>query len=537
MRVLDSEEMRRFDAWAIEHVGLPSEVLMENAAVAIADALGQCFEAAVDIGILCGPGNNGGDGLALLRQLEARGYRATAWLAAAEEGSSQDLLRQLAICRRLGLPAKVAESTADPAAVVAGHGLVDVWVDALFGTGLSRPLSGSYSRWVDWLNAQSSPVLSIDLPSGLDASKAVAVGPHVVAEVTVALGALKIPLVLAPAADFCGRVIVGDLGVRYRDIDPHRETTHLLVEEEVSSWLRPRSRTSHKGDYGRVLVIAGSSGMAGAAVLAARGALRSGAGLVTLAVPPEIRVACAAGSLESMLLPLRESVGPPGLASGRLVAADLGELLEAAEARDAVVLGPGLGRESATVDLVRRLVAETKTPMVIDADALFAFAEEPDLLAQAAGPRVLTPHAGELARLLGVDSASIEADRPAAVRELAERSSCASVLKGHRTLVVGPEGDLWINSTGNPGMASGGTGDVLSGVIGCLLGQDYEATAAAQIGVYLHGLAGDHAAQRLGESGLLANDLAECLPAARRSVEAPRHGPQPKRPAGFGGRP
>jgi hydroxyethylthiazole kinase-like uncharacterized protein yjeF len=508
MRVLTAEQMRSVDRAAIEEIGIPSLVLMENAAIGVADALAEVYPDASSAAIFCGPGNNGGDGLALARQLAARGYEVEVFLLGASREPAGDFGAQLGICRRLGLPLhEVADEEALGRALAAAREL-DLTVDALFGTGLGRPLAGLYAAAAQGINGLGRPCVAVDLPSGLAGGSSEPLGPHVVAALTVTFAAPKVAHVLPPAAEAVGELVVADLGFPRRLIDAAPGDLHLLTSEELAPLLPERRPDSHKGSYGHLLLVAGSTGKAGAAVLAARAAVRAGAGLVTVAVPEPVVAIVNGGSIESMTLPL------PAGASGQAAAAAVEVVLAAAAGRTVLALGPGLGQDAETAAAIRRIVLETALPAVVDADGLNAFAGRLGELAGRAAPAVLTPHPGELGRLLGISTAEVQADRPAAARRAAAESGAIVVLKGHRTLVADPTGGLYINPTGNPGMATGGTGDVLTGVLGGLAAQRLQPIVAAQLGVYLHGLAGDLALERLGGRGLAAGDLIEALPAA-----------------------
>ncbi len=506
MRILTADEMRRFDRWAIETVGIPSLVLMENAALGVADAVGERYPGVREVGVLCGPGNNGADGLAVARLLDARGYHCRVLLGAPPDRYGGDAGAQLEICRRLG----IAIATGDPEAALPP---VDLWIDALFGTGLDRPLEGSFAAWVGRLADQPAPVVAVDIPSGLDASRAEVIGPRVIADLTVTFAAPKVAHILAPAADAVGVLVVADLGVAYRDLEGSPPPLHLLRVEELSGWLLPRPADAHKGRFGHLLVVAGSRGMSGAAMLATRGALRSGAGLVTLAVPESIRAEVANAVPEAM------TVGLADAGSGRFAPGHLERLTEVAAGKAALAVGPGLGRADDTGALVRELVAAWPGPLVLDADALAAFAGQSERLAGRSSLAVLTPHAGELARLSGgITAAQVTADRLEAVRAAARSSGSVTVLKGQSSLIAAPDGEVWINPTGNPGLATGGSGDVLCGLTGGLLAQGYEPDAAAAIGVFWHGLAADLLAAERGPLGWIAGDLAELLPEAYRHL-------------------
>jgi NAD(P)H-hydrate epimerase len=508
MRVLDAEQMRGVDRAAIEGLGVPSLVLMENAAIGVADAIGERFPEARRVAIFCGPGNNGGDGMAVARHLAGRGYECRMFAVGPSPAASSDAALQRDIVARLGLEVSGIESEAEVAAALAQVRDCDLVVDALFGTGLSRPLAQPYAALVDGLSRLGVSRLAVDLPSGLDASRAETIGPHFIADLTVTFAAPKIALVLAPASEAAGELVVTDLGVPADLVEESGARLHLLVAEELAGYLTPRPRDSHKGDFGHLLIVAGSPGKAGAAILAARAAVRSGAGLVTAAVPREILPTVALGSVESMTVGLPDA-GPSGLDRDATAA-----VFAAAAGKTAAALGPGMGSEPGTREAIVEMVLGLEAPLVLDADGLNAFAGSIDRLRRREAPTLLTPHPGEMGRLLGSTSEDVNRDRIGAARRAAVASGAIVILKGHQTLVAEPGGEVWINPTGNPGMASGGSGDVLTGLLGGLLAQGFEPLAAAQLGVFVHGLAGDRAAAEIGERGLRAGDLVAALPGA-----------------------
>ncbi len=517
MRILTAEEMQAVDRRAIEEIGIPSLVLMENASIGVADAIAESFAGARTVAILCGPGNNGGDGLALARLLDARGYRLHVLLVIRSSPPRGDAAVQLEILRRSGIAVETVGSGADLAPVVATCGRCDLVVDALFGTGLTRPLAGHFGELVERLRGLAVPVLAVDLPSGLDGSRAEPPGPHLEAEMTVTFAAPKVAHVFSPAADAAGRLVVTDLGIPPWLVDEAPGDLHLLVGRELAACLAPRAQQAHKGDFGHALLVGGSPGKAGAVILAARAAVRGGAGLVTAAVPEPLLDVVDGGSLESMTLALATGAG------GALGAGAAEAVLAAAEGKAAAALGPGLGTAAETSAEVRRLARELALPVVLDADALNAFAGRLSELSGREEETVLTPHPGEMARLLGVTTGEVQADRVAAARRAAAESGAVVVLKGHRTLIADPGSRLpasggtcavWVNPTGNPGMASGGSGDVLTGLVAALLAQGYSALVAGQLGAYLHGLAGDLATETIAPEALRASDQIEHLGAA-----------------------
>lgn len=519
MRILTPQAMAKVDQAAVDQLGIPSMVLMENAALGLAEAVAVSFPGAGAVAIFCGPGNNGGDGLALARHLAVRGYRVAAFLAFGSKGTRGDAATQLEICRKMGPELlRLVELDPDepPEAALRAARDADLVVDALFGTGLGRPLEGWFAGLVRDLDALPVRKLAVDLPSGLSGGRTEPFGPHLRADVTVTFAAPKPAQVFPPAADAVGELVVADLGIPQtlidRDWGEEGGPLHLLLPEEAAALLIPRRPDTHKGHYGHLLVVAGATGKAGAAILTARSAVRSGAGLVTAAVPESIVQTVDGGSVESMSLAL------PAGEDGVLAAGAAAAILEAADGKDALALGPGLGQGDPVAGEIRRAVLECALPLVLDADGVNAFAGRPEELAGRSAATVLTPHPGELARLLGTETGEVVADRLGAVRRAARTTGAVVVLKGHLTLVATPDGAAWVNTTGNPGMASGGTGDVLTGMAGSLLAQGYEPLEAALLAVHLHGLAGDLAAAERGEASLAAGDLIDTLPAAFRTL-------------------
>lgn len=507
MKVLTAAQMAALDRQAIEVLGIPGPVLMENAAIGAVDALGSHFPAAQEVTLVAGPGNNGGDGLAMARHLNGRGYCCRTFLALRAGPPAGDAALQLEILERAGIRVERLGPDDSLAPLAAACQQADVVVDALFGTGLRRPLSGHYAAIIELLGASGVPVLAVDVPSGLDATRAEPIGPHLQAELTVTFALPKRAHVLAPACDAMGVLAVVDLGLPAGLLESAEAGLELLEADELAALLAPRPGDAHKGACGHVLLVAGAAGTSGAAVLAARGAVRGGAGLVSVATPESVRDAVDRGSLESMTLGLATEVEAQ---SGEL---GLGEqavrtLLAAAAGKAAAGIGPGLGQQSSTAASIRRLAAGLTLPLVLDADALNAHAGQLEALALRRAPTVLTPHAGEMARLLGMENAAaVQDDRLAAVQRAAARSRAVVVLKGRHSLIAAPDAPVAVCPTGNAGMATGGSGDVLTGLLTALLGQGLAARDAACLAVYVHGLAGDLAAEACGVRALIASDL------------------------------
>ena len=510
--VFTAAEMRALDARAITELGIPGPTLMEHAGAGAAELIARAFAPirAKRVVVLCGKGNNGGDGFVVARRLRARGAHVRTVLLARRDEVGGDA--RVALGRLRG---RVEEITAEAAldALARDLGRAHVVVDALLGTGLTGPARGLVARAIELINAAGRPVVSLDLPSGLGSDDGALLGPTVRAGLTATFAGSKRSLVLYPGATCAGRVVVIDIGIP-RDEVARGITTFLLEESDARAHFPRRTADAHKGSYGHLLVVAGSLGKTGAAVLAARAALRSGVGLSTIATPRSQQPIVATMSWEPMTEPLGETCGH----SIALEAA--GRILELSARTDAMALGPGLSLDPETQALVRKLVAEVTHPMVVDADALSALAGHLDVLDRAAGPRVLTPHPGEMARMLGATVAEVQADRIETARTFATGHRVYLALKGAGTVVAGPDGRVFVNPTGNPGMATGGSGDALTGMTGAFLARRLDPLAALTSACYLHGLAGDLAAAERGEEGLIAGDIVEAIAAAMKRPEA-----------------
>jgi len=502
MRVLNAAQMRDADARAINDIGIASLVLMENAGRQAVAAMEAMYDDLSErhVAVLCGRGNNGGDGFVVARTLAQRGVGVSVFLIGRVADVRGDARINLEILGRLGLTVlEIADSQAWELHFAEFSDCTLV-VDAIFGTGLNAPVTGLIESVITDVNASGIPIVAIDLPSGLSADSHEPIGPSIEAALTVTLAAPKLSLVLPPAESRAGDIVIADIGIPNEVIDAvDGPRVELLTRASMRDLITPRSADSHKGDYGRVLVVAGSKGKTGAAHLAAMGALRSGAGLVTVATPKSCLDVVAGLAPEYMTEPIDEAIN--GLDLDNVDA-----LLDIA--RDVVAIGPGLGQAEGTREFIRQFVDRATMPLVVDADGLNAFAGDPDRLAGREGRDVIiTPHPGEMARLLGMSTDEVQASRLEIARNFAVAHRVYVVLKGYRTLIATPDERVFINPTGNPGMATGGTGDVLTGMIAGWLGQLLDAEAACKLAVYLHGLAGDLAESDLGEVAMTAGDL------------------------------
>jgi NAD(P)H-hydrate epimerase len=508
--LVDARTMRALDRHTIETLGVPGELLMEGAGRAVAErvlAEWSARGARMDrVLVACGAGNNGGDGFVVARLLHAEAVPLRVVLVGDRRRLRGDAAANAARLEKAGVAIETGPLR------TAGCGIA---VDALFGTGLDRKIAGAAAAAIRRLRAARPAlrVVSIDLPSGLDADTGQPLGLAVQADVTVTIGVPKRGLALEPGRSLAGRVEIARIGIA--DAAPGAAPdAELWTAIAASRALPDRPVGGHKGSFGHVLVVAGSRGKVGAAALAAAGAARIGAGLVT--------IACPAGANEILQVKCSESMTAPvaDTADGGIAAAALETLLGLARERDVVAFGPGLGREADTQKLVREFAARCPRPLVLDADGLFPFAGSKLALKRREAPIIVTPHPGEAARLLGVSAAEINRDRVGAARRLATEAGAVVVLKGAATVIAAPDGRTALNPTGGPVLGSGGTGDVLCGVLAGLLGQGMAPFEAATLGAWLHGRAGERVAARRGRSGVVAGEIAEELPETCEALRA-----------------
>lgn len=529
MRLVTAGEMREIDRLAMEEYGIPGLLLMENAGRAVCQAVQDMLGRLKDrvVLVLAGRGNNGGDGFVAARHLLNAGARVRLMLAAEPDKVTGDARVNLDIWRRLGQKIYYLHDRNGLQVLQLGLMQADAVVDALYGTGFRGAIRDRVAKAVETVNESTSPVVAVDIPSGVEADTGRVYGPAVRATRTVTFGLPKLGLVLEPGASYAGEVIVADISLPRVLLEGGRR--FLLTRELVTSWLPPRAPEAHKGNFGHVLVVGGSRGMVGAACMAAMAALRVGAGLVTLAVPRSLQDVAASKITEAMTL------GLPEVQEGHLGRTARDEIIHFLKRPGTVLaLGPGLATHPETTALVCELVAEAEAPCVVDADGLNALAAamhaaagresaaaDSGVVSLPVRPRgrlVLTPHPGEMARLLGVSSKEVQDDRLGTAERAAAGWNCTVVLKGARTVVAAPDGTTYVNVTGNPGMATGGSGDVLTGAVAGLLAQGLEPARAAAAAVYLHGRAGDLAAEAKGQMGLVASDILEWLPEAARET-------------------
>lgn len=513
MRVVTASQMREIDRRTIEEFGVPSLDLMERAGGGTAQVIAQSpLEGDGGIVFLCGKGNNGGDGFVAARYLREWGADVTCWVIGERDELTRDTLRNLVAAEEAGVAVRAFRTNESEDALTADLESAQVAVDALLGTGSRGKLRNPVRRLSRILNASAAKVYALDVPTGANADSGSVDGDCVRCRMTITFGFPKRGLYALPARDLCGDITVIDLGYPEESVDV---STGVLLWDEMRHLMPRRDPRGHKGTFGRVAVFAGSPTMNGAACLAADAALRSGAGLVRLGVPESVWPLVATKLSEVMVSPIPESSG------GVFGPESIDAALEIAEASDSVLVGPGMTDAESVRAFVRDFLSRVDTPLVLDADALNALAVDDaaplDRLAE--GPTILTPHPGELARLLKRDIRDLLSDSVAAAQEAAERFGCDIVFKGSPTVVASPDGTTDICSLGNDGMATAGSGDVLAGLLVGLFAQGYEAPDAARVGTMVHSRAGDICRGELGRRGMIAGDMLRCLPYAWRELE------------------
>ncbi len=520
MKLVSMEQMRLLDRRMIEDYDTPGEVLMEWAGLGVADVLQHMTEIVgfnnPFIRLIAGRGNNGGDAFAAARQLKEWGYGAEVWLAGLTSDIHGDALTHLSRARAAGVSLRELPSRQDWDHAAADLSTADILVDGILGTGLAGPARGAAVGAIQYINsrARDGLVLAIDIPSGLNADTGLADGEAVFADVTVTMGLPKLGFVEPCALEYVGCIEVVDLGMPEELIaevvpDHDKELIHL---SDLRGLFPRRPRASHKGDYGHVLMMGGARGYSGAITMAARAAGRSGAGLVTVVVPASIAPIVAIGAPEAMVMPAPETE------IGSLSSEAWNAWSSQMDRFSAILLGPGLTRHEQSLALVRSVIRDCRTPLVLDADALSVIEGQPHWIEKASCPVVITPHPGEMAKLFVQRIDHVQKDRIGMALAAAKYTRATVVLKGAGTVVAAEGQPACINLTGNPGMATAGSGDVLAGILAGLLGQGIKPFDAARAAVYLHGRAGDLASWRRSQAGMLAGDLIDELPYAFRDV-------------------
>jgi hydroxyethylthiazole kinase-like uncharacterized protein yjeF len=516
MKLVTVSQMQDLDRKTIQECGIPGIVLMENAGKGAAELMVSSFPEvrAGWVAILAGQGNNGGDGFVIARHLTNWGIHTKVYLFSSIDDVQGDALTNLQIWLNMGgelieIPykgnfTKIKKELANASLIV----------DAIFGTGLNSEVKGVVKDVISFINSLPTPVAAVDIPSGLDATQGRVLGAAIRADLTTTFGLAKIGQVVEPGIQYVGRLAVVDIGIPRTLIEESGIKAHLIDPEELNlRLLDPRPPQAHKGDYGHLFVLAGSPGKTGAAAMICHGALRTGAGLVTLGISASLNPILETKLTEAMTEPL------PDAATGYLSSDASGRILQLLEGKTAFALGPGISTQPQVQELLLELIPEVTVPLIIDADGITALASRLEIMKRCKSSIILTPHPGEMARLVGTTTQKVQDDRIGVAKAFAATYGCIVVLKGNRTVIATPDEKVYINPTGNPGMASGGVGDILTGMIGGLIAQGLSPLEAAIWGVYLHGLAGDIAERDLGEISLIAGDIIDYLPRAFKEVK------------------
>jgi len=513
-QVATAQEMREIDQKTIEEFSIPGERLMEAAGKGAFEFIMKLWPECRSAVVFCGKGNNGGDGLVIARYLLQKRRKVLVLLLAKKQELKGDARRNL--LRFLQIRGKVLEIENQEQL---NHTPIppdtDLIVDAIFGTGLEKEVSGLPAKAIELINnfrqSGKCKVLAVDIPSGINATNGKVMGTAVRADATATFGLAKLGHYCFPGAAHTGRLKVIDIG--FPPSLTAQIKTKAMNAEEASAMLKPRRPDAHKGNNGHTLIFAGSPGKTGAAVMAGESALRAGAGLVTLGVPASLHDIFEIKTLEVMTEPV------PDKKTRSFGQSSISQALKLMQGKKAIAIGPGIGTRKGVTEFCRKIVLAAKTPVVIDADGLNALAGQIQVLKKVRAPLILTPHPGEMARLCGLDISEIQGDRVAVAKKYAREWKVIIVLKGAATVVASPSGEAFINLSGNPAMASAGMGDILTGIIAGLLSQSYEPFKAAALGAFIHGKAGDLAAEEMGGVGIIASDLLKKIPAVQRLLQ------------------
>lgn len=509
MKVATGRQMAELDRITVEQYGISTLVLMENAGRSCAERILRILQEKVgapeeaSVAIVCGRGNNGGDGMVIARHLQNRGVYLEVFLLSEVENLSRDARTQYEILRRMDVETRIIRDQDGVVDLRSYLEEVHLCVDAILGTGLSSPLQGIVRDVVETINLSMATVFAVDIPSGIDATSGRILGEAIRADYTGTFGLLKLGQVLLPGSIHCGETDIYDIGIPSKAVFEAEIKTEALEERVVKSMLSIRPPDFHKGDAGRVYVVGGSPGMTGAPCLAGQAAMRMGAGLITVVVPASLHRVVEAKLMEVM------SAGVEDGGTGSFRKECVPEVLEKISRADFVVLGPGLGAYPGAAEFIAEIVPRIKVPFLIDADGLNALAGQVEILRRAVAPCIVTPHPGEMARLTRESIEAIEASRIGSAQHFAEEENVTVILKGARTIIATPKGDVFINTTGNPYMASGGMGDALSGMVAALASQGLSPTDAACSGVFLHGMSADILVRRHPMSTVSATDVIE----------------------------
>lgn len=508
MYLVTASEMQEMDRRTIESFGIPGRVLMEIAGRGATRILLNNFHDLdrKKVGIIAGRGNNGGDGFVIARYLAQKGIPVTVYLLALKKTVKGDAAANLELLSPLKVPVVEMPDKQSFEKRQTDLRHQQIWVDAILGTGLKSDVKGYFKEVIAFINRSNKPVLAVDIPSGLNSDTGQPCGACVRAHFTATFAFAKTGHLLFPGADYTGNLEIIDIGIPPHIAGDVGCSQYLLTPKMLRNAFMPRPPDAHKGRTGHLLVVAGSPGKTGAATMTAVSAMRAGAGLVTLGIPASLNIALEAQVVEAMTCPLPETE------NGVLGNSALNLIMDQAAGKQCIALGPGLGTAAETGQLVRQILLQSPAPVVIDADGLNCIAGHTRILKDLSAPAVLTPHPGEMARLVNSTPLDVQKDRINCARDFATKFNVHVVLKGARTVIAHPDGNVFVNPTGNSGMASGGMGDVLTGLIAGFIAQGYPVESAAHLGVYLHGAAADDMSEKIGPFGYLATEVMNAVP-------------------------
>jgi len=504
MKIATRDIVREIDNTTIKKYGIPGLILMENAGRAVSTVILSQYPEAEKISVFCGGGNNGGDGFVIARHLISAGKEVTTYLLQNKNDYKGDAKTNLEALRKISKDVKKISSN------FSNYKKSDLIVDSIFGTGINDEVKGTVKKIIGEINSLRTPKISVDLPSGLDSDSGVPLGIAVKADSTVTFIVLKLGITIYPGIEYTGKLFIADITTPKRLED--KISCELITFGKCKNIIKNRPADTHKGTYGHTLVIAGSSGKTGAAFLCAHSAVRSGSGLVTIGAPKSVIKSIE----EKIVEPMSEGLNDNG--KGYFTEESLPDAVHNLKSKTSLAIGPGISTNRNTEKFVLGLLRKSRIPVVADADAINIIARNKNILKKLKAPVILTPHPGEMARLAGTNTKDIQKNRIEYAGNFAVSYKCYVVLKGARSVIATPNGHIYINPTGNPGMSSGGMGDVLTGVIAGLLAQNYTAVEACILGTFIHGLSGDMASEKIGKSGITATDIANGIPSAIQGI-------------------
>ncbi|WP_432665998.1 NAD(P)H-hydrate dehydratase [Wukongibacter baidiensis] len=512
MKVALSDEMKKIDKTAIEKYGIPGVVLMENAGRVVAEEIINEFGIDSKLTIVCGRGNNGGDGYVLARHLYDKGYDLKVFVLGEKSGIGGDALINYKIINNLGV--NIEEIVNDEDLMKLKENIIDypIVVDSLFGTGLNNEVGGIPERVINIINEYGKHIIAVDIPSGIGGNDGKVYNVAIKANKTITFGLPKCGNLIYPGAEYNGELLIKDIGIP-NEIIKNVELNHNLIDLRlIKNNLPSRRKDTHKGSYGKANVIAGSTGMAGAAILTCKSALRTGLGLLRLYIGESLNYIVKAGIPEAITVPLQE------MRKGVIGINHIEKIIEDTKTANVLTIGPGCGSTAELSEIIKRILIDVDVPIVIDADGLNALSKNIEWLSEKKSKIIITPHLGEMERLTKIPIEEIKNNLIKVAKDFSQKWNVIVVLKGASTIVTSPDGKVFINVSGNPGMATAGSGDVLTGIITGLVAQGLEPLKAAVTAVYLHGMTGDKVASEKGEYGLLAGDIVEELPYTIKNI-------------------